>query len=148
MNASRARWKLVALHHPPFTAPGHGRLIGGARRDREPGLEAQLGPLLRRHGVDAVIAGRDRLYARIRPRDGIRYFVTGGGGREPLADYDPRARELAAAGKFHHLLLLRATEERLEYYAIDDAGRSRDAGWFAKGSAEDTALPAGALPPP
>jgi hypothetical protein len=148
LGASRAHWKVVALHHPPQSPRGRGSFLGRGGHDREPGLEAQLGPLFRKHAVDAVFAGHNRFYARLAPRDGARFFVSGGGGR-PLYDMDKAAAGyLAVAGKFHHFVYVRVTASRFEYYAIDDAGRSRDAGWFAKGDETDTALPVGALPPP
>ena len=144
--ASRARWKIVALHHPPQSPRGRGSFLGLGGHDREPGLEAQLGPLFRKHGVDAVFAGHNHFYARLVPRDGVRFFVSGGGGRV-LYDMDKAPGYVAAAGKFHHFVYVRATESRFEYYAIDDTGRSRDAGHWAKGDATDTPAPAGALPP-
>lgn len=143
---SRARWKVVTLHHPPQTPRGHASFLGRGGHVRELGLEAQIGPLLRRHEVDAVFAGHNHFYARMAPRSGIRFFVSGGGGR-PLYDMD-KAPDLAAAGKFHHFVYVRATASRFEYYAIDTAGRSRDAGWFGKGDPADTALPTGSPPPP
>ena len=54
---------------------------------------------------------------------------------------------VAAGGDFYHFLYVRASATRFEYYAIDRDGRSRDAGWFAKGDPADHALPPGALPP-
>jgi hypothetical protein len=145
--ASRARWKVVALHHPPHTPLGKGYFLGVVRHHREAGLEAQLGPILRRHGVDAVVAGHNHFYARLVPQGGIRYFVTGAGGRTPLYDQQAKPGYVAAGGKFLHFLQVRLTEARFEYYAIDDLGRSRDAGWFAKGDPTDTPLPIGTLPP-
>jgi acid phosphatase len=145
--ASRARWKLVTLHHPPHTPLGKGYFLGVVRHSSEPGLLAQLGPILRRHDVDAVLAGHNHFYARMQPQAGVRYFVSGGGGSTPLYDQQPKPGYVAAGGKFLHILYVRLTEARFEYWAIDDAGRSRDAGFWAKGDPADTPFPLGSLPP-
>lgn len=148
--ASSARWKMVAMHHPMHSpaVPVKTFLFipYNTGRAREILLDRQLAPILKRHGVDAVLAGHNHFYARMVPQDGIRYFVTGGGGRSV---YDPRpeAGYMAAGDGFYHFLYVRLTRERFEYYAIDDEGRSRDAGWWAKGDASDRPFPRGTLPP-
>jgi hypothetical protein len=150
LGASRARWKVVAMHHPPESPTTGGRYFFfvpfGEGRAREYKLAEQLGPILRRHGVDAVITGHNHFYARMVPQGGIRYFVSGGGGRSvyPFVE-DPDY--VAAGGPFYHFLYVRATATTFEYYAIDRDGRSRDAGWFAKGDRTDHVLPAGTRPP-
>jgi hypothetical protein len=54
---------------------------------------------------------------------------------------------VAAGGAFHHFVYVRVTDTDFEYYAVDDAGRSRDAGRFTKGSTVDTVLPPRSEPP-
>jgi hypothetical protein len=148
---SRARWKIVALHHPPHSPTAALRYfffvpLGGGR-GREILLEQQLRPILERHRVDVVMGAHNHFYARMLPQNGIRYFVVGGGGREIYA-FDPAPGYVAAGGRFHHFLAVRLTFETFEYYAIDADGRSRDAGRFTKGAAIDQGLPPGTLPPP
>jgi len=148
--ASRARWKVVALHHPPHTPQTPVKywwfIPKGGGRAREWRLDLQLGPILRRRGVDVVFAAHNHFYARVVPQDGIRYFVSGGGGRE-IYPFEPAPGYVAAGGAFHHFIYVRVTDDVFEYYAVDDAGRSRDAGRFTKGSAVDTAVPARSHPP-
>lgn len=148
--ASNARWKLVMFHHPihsPSVPLKYFLFIPVAEgHARELLLEQQLGPILKKHGVDAVLSGHNHFYARIVPQDGIRYFVSGGGGRSAY-DYKDRPGYVAAGGGFYHFLYVRLTHERFEYYCIDRDGRSRDAGWWAKGDAADHPLPPGTMPP-
>ena len=95
--------------------------------------------------MDAVFAGHNHFYARMVPQDGIRYFVSGGGGRTAYGlKWAPGY--VAAGGGFYHFLYVRLTDDRFEYYAIDSTGRSRDAGWWGKDDAADHAFPAGTLP--
>jgi len=141
LGASRAIWKVVALHHPI-----HSGYSKKSRAHARKALRAQLKPVLDRRDVDAVFAAHDHLYTRMAPSDGVRYFVSGGGGAS-LYRVGRLSEDVSAAGGFHHLVYVRATEGAFEYYAIDSEGRSRDAGWFAKGASIDEPFPEGTLPP-
>jgi tartrate-resistant acid phosphatase type 5 len=144
---SGARWKIVIMHHPPESPSAWGASIGvGAGHEAERQLADQLQPILKRHDVDAVFAGHNHFYARMRPQGGIRYFVAGGGGRATYG-FTWAPHYVASGGSFLHHVYVRLTHDRFEYYVIDQEGVSRDAGWFAKGDAEDTVFPAGTLPP-
>ena len=68
--ASSSRWKIVALHHPPYSSGKHGSTRGAREL---------LDPILRRHQVDLVLAGHDHHYERTHPMDGVTYVVSGGG---------------------------------------------------------------------
>ena len=96
--------------------------------------------------MDVVLAGHNHFYARMAPagRDPILRFRR----RRPqrLRAQAEQTGYVAAGGGFYHFLYVRLTNERFEYYAIDRDGRSRDAGWWAKGDAADHAFPAGTLP--
>jgi Calcineurin-like phosphoesterase len=148
--ASNARWKLVMMHHPIHSpsVPLKFFLFIPVQEGhaRELGLEAQIGPILKKYGVDAVLSGHNHFYARMVPQDGIRYFVSGGGGNK-VYDFKNSPGYVATGGGFFHFLYVRLTPETFEYYCIDRDGHSRDAGWWAKGDAADHPLPAGSLPP-
>jgi 3',5'-cyclic AMP phosphodiesterase CpdA len=68
--SATSQWRIVALHHPPFSSGRHGST---------PRAEELLVPLLERHRVDLVLAGHDHDYERTRPIDGVTYVVSGGG---------------------------------------------------------------------
>lgn len=60
----------VTMHHPPYSVSLH----GGQRELREAWT-----PLFERYNVGAVFSGHDHVYSRAE-RNGVRYFVSGGGG--------------------------------------------------------------------
>jgi hypothetical protein len=64
------QWKVVCLHHPLHSSGKHGPT---------PGAAEALGPILRRHHVDLVLAGHDHHYERFAPIDGVTHIVSGGG---------------------------------------------------------------------
>jgi len=147
LGASRARWKLLAMHHPPHSPTAKNGFLGfGDGRVPEVALKNQLEPILARHSVDAVFAAHNHFYARMLPLGGVRYFVSGGGGRR-VYGFQPAPGYLASGGAYLHMLYVRLTRDRFEYFVVDSRGRSRDAGWFAKGDRTDRLLPAGSLPP-
>jgi hypothetical protein len=68
--SSTSQWRIVTLHHPPFSSGRHGST---------PHADELLVPILERHKVDLVLAGHDHDYERTVPIDGITYVVSGGG---------------------------------------------------------------------
>ena len=74
LHASRAdtalRHTFVFVHQPPFAV---GAYCGSER------LARRLVPLLQRHAVRALFAGHEHAYQHLE-RDGMRYFISGGGG--------------------------------------------------------------------
>ena len=96
--------------------------------------------------MDVVFAGHNHFYARMFPQDGIRYFVSGGGGRR-IYGFAPQPGYVAQGGVFLHYVYVRLTDSRFEYYTIDSRGRARDGGSWAKGDARDTLFPPNTFPP-
>jgi len=148
--ASNARWKMVIMHHPihsPSVPLKYFLFVPiGEGHSRELLLEQQIGGILKKHNVDVVLAGHNHFYARMVPQDGIRYFVSGGGGRSAY-DFKDQPGYVVTGGGFYHFLYVRLTRDRFEYYCVDRDGRARDGGWWAKGDAADHPFPAGTLPP-
>ncbi len=89
MTASRARWKFVFFHHPPFTSGQYSR----ASHTR-----SALAPLLARLRVDIVFNGHDHGYERWKPRDGVTYIVTAAGG----AGLYPRSQTNPATARYRN----------------------------------------------
>ncbi|GIW28776.1 MAG: acid phosphatase [Meiothermus sp.] len=70
LKASKAPWKIVALHRPLYSSGLH----GGARS-----LRQSIEPLLIQYRVPLVLAGHEHSYERLEAR-GIVHIVSGGGG--------------------------------------------------------------------
>jgi hypothetical protein len=71
--ASDASWKIVSLHHPPYSCGGY--LSDSA-------VVSRWVPLFERFGVTLVLAGHDHNYQRFAAKKGVTYVVHGGGGQE------------------------------------------------------------------
>ncbi len=83
LDGARGRWRVVAVHQPPYSRGDHGI-------DEEEGmaLRSLLDPYLAAGRVHAVFSGHDHDYQRSRPVEGVTYFVSGGGGA--LVQHRPR----------------------------------------------------------
>lgn len=136
LNRSTAVWKIVAMHHTIYS-PRSDRFLW-AGRDADEELRALLEPVLADR-VDVVFQGHSHMYARLQPQNGVRYFVTGAGGQKPYK-FEPDAMTIARSdrGQFNHFVVVRVTDQAFEYCVIDDAGATRDGGWFRAGDATDT----------
>jgi predicted phosphodiesterase len=101
----------VVMHHPPYSISLH----GGAKDLRD-----RWTPLFSQYQVSAVFSGHDHVYTRAEA-DGVRYFVSGGGGA-PLYPKRPRDPvDSAAVKRFErvfHYLRINVTGPRIEITAI------------------------------
>lgn len=73
LKSSTAQWKIAYFHHPLYTcATYHGPAVA---------LRNQLVPLFKRYGVNAVWSGHEHVYERVKPQEGIYFFVEGESGQ-------------------------------------------------------------------
>ena len=87
LKASRARWKIVAAHHPLYSDGGHGHEL----QIQE--LRARLGPLFKRWQVDAFLTGHDHDLERIEvPGQPTLFLISGAGSKlrpQSFHDWQP-----------------------------------------------------------
>ena len=120
LSKSKERWKICFFHHPIYSS--------GGRHGSDLPLREQLEPLFIQYGVDAVFAGHEHFYERIRPQHGIAYFISGGAAK--LRKGNIRKSDLTAAGfdRDRHFLLVEIVGDRLHFQAISRTGLTVDSG--------------------
>lgn len=164
-------WRIIVLHHPAFSPKGCvfkllGTCVGG--HADEPGLHGQLldsygirptpgeTPSLRTHASyrpDLIVAAHNHFYARSLPLDalgyparatgdGIRYFITGGGGA-PLYRLQPLHARYAKGQAVHHFTYWRFRGDEAFFWAIDSRGGVQDSGCFRRGDNADRCIASG-----
>ncbi len=79
-----------------------------------------LHPLFKQSGVRAVFAGHYHSYGPSRDFDGIRYFITGGGGAELIPDY-------RKSGGEHHFVKVKVTGDEFDIRVVTGRGELSDA---------------------
>jgi 3',5'-cyclic AMP phosphodiesterase CpdA len=121
LGASSSDWKIAVFHHPLYSS--------GDRHGSDIRLRAVLEPLFLKHNVSVVLNGHDHFYERVKPQNGIAYFVVGSGGKLRSGNID-RNSGLTASG-FDTDLSFMAAEiagDEMYFNAISRQGTVVDSG--------------------
>lgn len=118
---SKAMWKVAAFHHPLYSSSSkHGSDIG---------LRAKMEPLFRQHGVQVVFSGHDHNYERVKPQNGIQYFVTGAGGKTRRGAVDMKSSIRAASfDEDNSYMVIEVDEKEMTFKSIAEKGDIVDSG--------------------
>jgi predicted phosphodiesterase len=138
--ASASEWKICFFHHPLYSsAKKH-----GSAKD----LRALLEPIFVKHKVDVVFNGHDHSYERIKPQQGIYYFVSGAGGS--LRKGDLRRAEFTEAGydQDFQFMLVEIDRGDMYFQTITRTGQTVDTGVIHRSAGEPESAPASPLPVP
>ncbi|MBV9789509.1 MAG: metallophosphoesterase [Chloroflexi bacterium] len=110
--ASTTCWKIVTLHHAPFSSGPHGST-------------AWMQWPYQAWGADAVLAGHDHTYERIM-RDELPYFVNGLGGNIPYGFGVPVEGSVVRYNKELGAMLVEADHQQITFSFITHTGTSID----------------------
>lgn len=125
LEGSREDWKIPYFHHPPYSSGGR---HGSHMRHRE-----ALEPLFVKHNVSVVFTGHDHIYERVKPQQGIVYFVAGSGGKLRGGDIDRGSGITAAANASERAFVIcEVIGEELYFNAISQSGRVIDSGTITR----------------
>jgi predicted phosphodiesterase len=94
--ASHAPVKMVIVHHPPFDPAGSTHIMAGDRN--------RFMRIVKERGTKYVFAGHIHCYEQAE-RDGVQYFITGGGGAPLYCPPD--------AGGFYHYIRVHVQGETI-----------------------------------
>ncbi|HEY1763510.1 MAG TPA: metallophosphoesterase [Opitutaceae bacterium] len=119
LKASTSRWKVVYGHHPIF-AP---------ERDARSGLylkymQGRLWPVIRGR-VDAYLCGHQHAMAHMGAREGVHFFMSGGGGA-PLSKVNPKVPGALFAESTFGFLTLEANSQKMTIAIFDTDGKAFD----------------------
>jgi 3',5'-cyclic AMP phosphodiesterase CpdA len=125
LKKSNEKWKIVYFHHPLYSsARTHGSQLK---------LRAVLEPLFIQYNVSLVLNGHDHTYERIKPQNGIQYFVEGSSGQ--LRGGDLRnGSPLTAFGtdKEVTFMLMEISGDNLTFNTINGSGQVIDSGFMTR----------------
>jgi 3',5'-cyclic AMP phosphodiesterase CpdA len=114
LRESDAAWKIVALHHPPYSA-------GYAGSDDD--VREAFVPLFEEYGVQLVLAGHSHDYQRSVPMNGVTYVVSGAASkRDRTGEKDFTAESFST----YHFLDVAVYSDRLIVRAVDREVRVAD----------------------
>jgi 3',5'-cyclic AMP phosphodiesterase CpdA len=121
LKESTAKWKIAVFHHPIYSSAGeHGSDLS---------LRGRIEPLLTRYGVNVVLSGHDHVYERVKPQQGVQYFVTGAGGKVRPGDVNMRSpfREMSYDRENHYLQMV-IEDQQINFQTITRSGAVIDRG--------------------
>ena len=117
-------WKIAFFHHPPYSS--------GGKHGSDDKLRQVVEPIFLKHGIDVVFNGHEHFYERIKPQQGIYYFISGSGGKlrkgdvkqgSPLTD--------KAYDKDMSFMLLEIDDNQMHYQVVSRTGETVDSGIIA-----------------
>ena len=121
LKASGSNWKIAFFHHPLYSS--------GDRHGSDIRLREVLEPLFLKYNVSVVLTGHDHFYERVKPQQGITYFVAGSGGQLRKGNIDRRSG-LTARGFDTDLAFMVAeiVGDQMYFNAISRMGQIVDSG--------------------
>ena len=127
---ANANWTICFFHHALYS---HARFHGP-----DADLRARLEPLFAKHGVNVVFSGHDHVYERIKPQNGIYYFVLGNAGQLRVHDLRPSKETAKGFDTDRTFMLVEIAGDKLYFQTISRAGSTVDSGVLKKQSSAST----------
>ena len=122
---AKEEWKICYFHHPLYSnADRHGASVD---------VRVRFEPLFIKYGVNVVFSGHDHVYERLKPQNGIYYFVSGGAAKLRSGDIGPSSA-LTAKGfdAGYHFMLWEITGDEMYFQVISDQGKTVDSGTIGR----------------
>lgn len=121
LKESKARWKFAYFHHPLFTnAKFHGPDLD---------LRAQLMPLFTKYGMNVVMYGHEHVYERVKPQQGIYFFLMGSSGQLRYKNlHKSQDLDIVGLDTDQAFLLMEIAGDELFFQAVKRTGEIFDAG--------------------
>ncbi len=120
LSGDDSEWKIAFFHHPPYSS--------GKKHGSDTKLREVVEPIFLKHGVNAVFAGHEHFYERLKPQKGIYYFISGAGGK--LRPGDVKATQLTEKSFDQDLnfMLIEIVDDQMHFQVITRAGKTVDSG--------------------
>jgi len=123
LETAATRWKICFFHHPLYN--------DGKSHGPDVDLRTQLVPIFRRYGVNVVFSGHEHAYERIKPEDGIYYFILGSSGKLVRNDFHRRDLMETSFDRDRTFMLVEISGNKLFYQTISRTGETVDSGEIA-----------------
>jgi predicted MPP superfamily phosphohydrolase len=131
LRSSNVPWKICYFHHPLYN---DGKMHGA-----DLDLRNQLGPLLKHYGVNAVYSGHEHAYERIKPEDGIYYFILGNSGKLVRNDFHQSEQMAKSFDRDRTFMLVEIAGDNLYFQTISRSGETVDSGQITRQQANSNA---------
>jgi 3',5'-cyclic AMP phosphodiesterase CpdA len=127
LKSSTAKWKIAYFHHPLYS--------DGKFHGPDLDLRARLMPIFEQNGVNLVLSGHEHFYERIKPQQGIYFYILGNSGELRVHNIRPSANEAAGFDTDRSFMLMEIDGDTLYFQTISRTGQTVDSGSFTRQNA-------------
>ena len=120
LRASGEEWKICFFHHPLYSS--------GERHGPDLELRSVLEPLFLKYGVNVVFSGHEHFYERLKPQNGIQYFISGGAGKVRKSNIASTSLTAKGFDQDLHFMLIEIDGDEFHFQAISRTGGTVDSG--------------------
>ena len=121
---AREDWKVCYFHHPLYSnASRHGSSVD---------LRLVLEPIFLKYGVNVVFSGHDHVYERLKPQQGIHYFVSGAAGMLRRGNMRSSDQTAASFDQDQSFMLVEVAGDEMFFEAVSRMGRIVDSGVISR----------------
>ena len=120
LTRSSAHWKIAYFHHPLYS--------DGKKHGPDLDLRRLLEPMFIELGVNVVLTGHEHFYERIKPKNGIAYFVLGNSGELRPGNLRRSADVDKGFDTDRSFALMEVSGEELHFQTVSRAGDTVDSG--------------------
>jgi hypothetical protein len=124
LDQSDSAWNICFFHHPFYT---HAKFHGA-----DVDLKTRIEPLFIKSGVNAVLAGHQHVYERLKPQNGIYYFVLGNSGELRFHDLKPSPDTAKGFDTDRTFMLVEIAGNDFHFQTIARTGETVDSGVLQK----------------
>lgn len=117
---SGADWKVSFFHHPPYSS--------GEQHGSSTELRKIIEPLFIKYRVDVVFNGHEHFYERIKPQQGVYYFISGAGGKLRPGGVKTTSLTAKSFDQDLHFMLVEIAGDQMHFQVISRAGKTIDSG--------------------
>lgn len=117
---SDSRWKICYFHHPLYS--------DGKMHGPDLDLRSQIEPLIKAYGVNVVFSGHEHAYERIKPEDGVYYFILGNSGKLQRHDFHTSQHMVTSFDHDRTFMLVEIAGDELYFQTIARQGETVDSG--------------------
>ena len=121
---AKEEWKICYFHHPLYSnADRHGASVD---------VRVRFEPLFIKYGVNVVFSGHDHVYERLKPQNGIYYFVSGAAGQLRAGNMRPTEQTAAYFDQDRSFMLVEIAGAELYFQCISRTGKVVDSGMIPR----------------
>ena len=134
LRSSKASWNICFFHHPLYN--------DGKSHGPDLDLRNQITPILKSYGVNVVFSGHEHAYERIKPEDGIYFFILGSSGKLVRNDFHRRDLMETSFDRDRTFMLVEISGDKLYFQTVSRGGQIVDSGELAR-QANNSSVTAG-----